>query len=418
MKFDNIIIGGGLAGLTAAIKLTQAGKKTAVISSGQSALHFCSGSLCLLGRVNGATVTDPIAEIQNLPAAHPYQKIGTAKVADYAENAATILKNAKIGITGSHLKNHYTLTPFGKTKVSWLTLSDFHMFNDINDCGFTKALIVNLKDFLEFYPSFIAQNLEKRGVETRLETVEISKINQLRDSKFDMRAVSISKQIDEQAIREFAKQINSIAIPGEMVIVPAIFGVNSPIQFQKLRELVHNEIMAIATIPVSVVGVRMQNMLQRYYERIGGTFFLGDKVTGGKIEDGRVQWIETANLGDDRLVADDYILATGSLLSEGIKSTPTTFYEPIFGLDIAVPESRSEWYAANFFAPQPYMNFGIATDSDFHPSLSGVQIKNLYVCGATLSDCNPLEEASGAGISMITSLHVANTISNKQNESL
>lgn len=40
MKFDTIIIGGGLSGLTAAITAAEQGQHVAIISSGQSALHF------------------------------------------------------------------------------------------------------------------------------------------------------------------------------------------------------------------------------------------------------------------------------------------------------------------------------------------------------------------------------------------
>ena len=72
MRFDTIIIGGGLSGLTCGIALAERGQRCAIVSTGQSALHFCSGSFDFLGYVNGFDVETPATTLAKvIPAGHP-----------------------------------------------------------------------------------------------------------------------------------------------------------------------------------------------------------------------------------------------------------------------------------------------------------------------------------------------------------
>ena len=88
MRFDVVLIGGGLSSLVCGIKLQKAGRKCLMVSAGQNALHFSSGAFGLLGKLpDGTDVTEPLSAMEALPSEHPYSKIGscllyTSDVAD------------------------------------------------------------------------------------------------------------------------------------------------------------------------------------------------------------------------------------------------------------------------------------------------------------------------------------------------
>lgn len=109
MKFDTIIIGGGLSGLTCGIALAKAGQNVAVVSAGQSNLHFSSGSFDLVGYNDGQAVKDPFKVLEQMPEAHPYHKIGNPD--SLAEQARKLLDEAGVKMTGDNHKNHYRLSP-------------------------------------------------------------------------------------------------------------------------------------------------------------------------------------------------------------------------------------------------------------------------------------------------------------------
>ena len=408
MKYDSIIIGGGLSGLVAGLSLISRQKKVAIFSLGQSALHFSSGSFGLLGSIDGKSVECPLDVFEALPSTHPYQRLGKDKVASLSAGVKDFFAAAGIKLKGDERRNRTRISPMGIAKPAWLTLDDFVTLEDLE--GKKKCTIINFKGFLDFYPGFLGERLENRGLKVNRGEIVLDPIEQLRKHT-ELRATTIGRALKDADISRLAAQINAVAMDSDIVLVPAVIGYTSDKHFNDLRAQVKAPLYAVATTPMSVCGMRMQTMLRRRFEQLGGTYFLGDQVTDGKFAaDGRLESIATVNLGDDRLYASNFVLATGGFFGHGLEAEPKRIYEPVFGLDIDYPAEHDEWVERDFFAAQPYMSFGLTTDSSFRPSLKGRTVPNLYAIGAVLGGYNALKEDSGAGVAILTAMNAAEQI--------
>ena len=80
---DLLVIGAGWSGLSAALTAANHGLTVRVIAKGLGSMHWTAGSFDLLGYPPGhgtdaadTPVTDPLAAIADLPAAHPLARVG------------------------------------------------------------------------------------------------------------------------------------------------------------------------------------------------------------------------------------------------------------------------------------------------------------------------------------------------------
>ncbi|MGZ2370824.1 glycerol-3-phosphate dehydrogenase subunit GlpB [Ancylomarina sp. YFZ004] len=411
MKFDNIIIGGGLSGLTCGIKLAEQGRKCAIVSSGQSAIHFFSGSFDLLGQVNGEEVSNPIVAMKSLADTHPYKRVGIENVSRLAEEAPQLLDRAGLRFCGKADQNHFVLTPMGIMKPTWLTLDDFTRFDQKDSFPWKKAVILNFSGFLDFHTLFIKDGLKKLDVHAQIKNVSMKQFEAIRKNPSEMRSTNIAKVFDKgDALKEFAEKVNLLSEGFEVVVLPAVFGLFNKKVVEDLKSKINKPMVLLPAIPPSVPGIRSQILLSQRFQELGGTFFMGDNVEEGNFENNRLLDIKTNNHGDIKLEADEFILASGSFYSKGIVATHDRLYEPIFGLDIDGDTDRANWLDEKFFNDQPYMHYGVKADSNFRALMKGQTIENLYVAGSVLGGANALKEGSGAGISLLTSLHVAEQI--------
>ena len=124
MRFDTVIIGGGLAGLICGIRLAKQGERCAIISLGHSALHFSSGSLELLGALpDGSAVVSPadaLDALRQMAPEHPYARYSRERFLALAAEGTTLMQEAGVATFGSAEQNHYRLTPVGAMKPAYL----------------------------------------------------------------------------------------------------------------------------------------------------------------------------------------------------------------------------------------------------------------------------------------------------------
>ena len=418
MKFDTIIIGGGLSGLISGIYLSQRGQRCVIISSGQSALHFSSGSFDLLNNLpDGTSVQKPldaISELVKQAPTHPYAKLGENKFKELARQAEEFLKNAGISTQGDHEENHYRVTPMGTLKPTWLTLKNLLISENEKCLPIQHPGIFNITGFLDFYTQFIADEFLKMGAKCSIHSINFPALENLRKNPTEMRSVNIARVFDKQEnIKELARILKAESGDCDSIILPAITGLNREDVVDYLRKEINKPIYLLPTLPPSVPGIHTQQKLRSVFQQNGGVFMLGDNVLRADIKGNRISQIYSFNHGDIPFVGQNFILATGSYFSQGLIASTEKIYEPIFDLDVTFTPNRTQWYNSDVFDTQPYQSFGIKTDSTFRCTREGKIFENLYAAGAILEGFNPLKEGCGAGVSILSAMYIAEQILSK-----
>lgn len=419
MKFDVIIIGGGLSGLVCGIKLQEQGMRTAIVSSGQSALHFFSGSFDLLGGLPEGVEAcgDVWTHINSLEANHPYKLMGLDNVRKYVTESPAFFERCDIMVhCETDGQNHVRLSPLGAFMNAWLSLYDFPLWTDTESLSYKKVVIATFEGFLDFYPQFLADALKDIGVSCRIVEISMSSVDKLRENPTEMRSSNIARVFENKRnIDALCELLKNHIDDADAVFLPAVFGLSSSEPVTQLKRGLPVEICLVPTMPPSVPGIRTQQSLKHRYQKLGGQFMMGDNVVDADIEKEHVKLVFTANHGDIEMCADSYVLATGSFFSKGIVADMDKVYEPVFNLDVDYDIKRERWYSKDLFSKQPYMSFGVKVNKDFHPFINGITMPDLYAIGSVLSGYDASHEACGGGVAIFSAMYVADMILKQRN---
>lgn len=415
MKFDSLIIGSGLAGLVCGIRLAEAGQRCAIISRGQSALHFSSGSLDLLAELpDGTPVSSPLSVLEELKKQaplHPYSLMGAENVARFAAQSEALLARSQIHLQGSVQQNHQRFTPLGTQRATWLSPAEI----PVAPLAWQRIKVVGIVGFLDFQPELVAGSLAELKIDVQTAELTLPALDVLRNNPSEFRAVNIARVLDiPEQQRLLIDELKTLAADTDALFLPACLGGDSHLAFETISSQLPCPLYLLPTLPPSLLGMRMHNQLRRRFQQLNGLIMPGDAVLSADLAHHNVSAIFTRNHGDVALQAQHFILASGSFFSSGLEAKFDGIREPIFGLDIHAPATREQWSKEDFFSPQPYLQAGVAIDGLFHPAREGKRLENLYAIGSVLSGFDPIQQGCGAGVSMLGALYVAQQILDAQ----
>lgn len=421
MKFDSIVIGGGMAGLSAALRLAEAGQKTLLMASGQSALHFSSGSVDLL-----ESDGDPRAALPAFMAAHPdhpYSKVGMQNI----EGSLADLQRhcAEEGLPLMRQEhNHQRLTPIGTLKSTWLSPDTCACMTDAPAPD--AILLATLEGFRDFHPALAAANLatHARFAHSRILTGEIRlpQLAQFSRNPHEFRSADIARLFDKQGpgqqdlladlVREISRMVQGCGVPGcRHIVLPACLslGLVGP-RLSELERRTGCTIKEVATMPPSLIGMRMQEALKRRFMALGGTFLTSERVLGARYDGDKVIGVHSQHGEDQLFEADHFVLASGSFFSRGLESRLGGIREPIFDADVLSLAERDAWAGRRLFDHHPFMGFGVKTDERLRVLRGGRPLTNLYGAGSVLAHYDPIKEGSGSGVAVATGWQAAGHI--------
>lgn len=410
-RADVVVIGAGLAGLSAAAQLAAGGASVFLVAKGMAATHWTHGGLDVAGVAGAGTAREGVLALA-AGARHPYAAlaldIGDAVDAHLARVAA-----AGLPMRGSL---DAPLLPIptalgGLRRASILPEAQAAALDPWQDDG---LLLVGFAGYRDAWARYAARNLAAadwpagpqtiRGVD-----VELPGTRDLRN----FNARSLARLFDDPAWRAAALETIArvVRAGGWRIAVPAVLGISDHHgALAEATAALRAPVIEMPSLPPSIPGLRLFDALRGAILGSGGRVQVGFDVVEVERRERRVVAIHTEAASRTlRLTGDEFVLATGGIGGEGIRARPDgSLHERVFGLPVEAPP-RKAWFSDDPLRAHPLEAAGIRTDAALRPvdAAGDVVLDNVRVIGSALAGMHYLEERCGDGVALASAHAVA-----------
>lgn len=419
IESDVVVIGGGIAGCTAALAASRAGADVCLLSDKESTLRSASGLVDVLGYTpDGGLVADPFDVLgggSGLPAGHPYERVGPAAI----RAGLALFDDVVEGYAGDHTDRNALVPTHGGTVKPTARYPQSVAAGVASDPR--ETLLVGFRTVPDFDAPLAAAHLRNAAVPFEVRGVTVPFPGDLRaDAAVTRYAHLLDRDADvglEGRTLGARTALASIVDPHldgvERVGFPAVLGDERPREVRMVIEAeLGADVFEVPMGPPSLPGLRLEDRLYAALDDAGVEWATGNPVEEYESVDGRVEQVIVDRGGASvPYRATEYVLATGGLVGQGIETDRESVREPVFGCHVPHSPDRYDWFEDDAFGDHAFARFGVAVDDHLRPvdGDGSVEFGNVRAAGAVLGGADVAAEKSASGVSLATG-HLAGTL--------
>ncbi len=390
-----VVIGAGLAGLASALRLRQAGHDVTIITKGIGGIQLSQGTIDVFG-YDPELVTEPLKSVAASDG--PYATIGVEATKAGLEFIQQLMPGFFAGDANSNV-----LLPTAVGALRPTCLYPTSMAAGVAKDG-AKVVIVGPQELKDFYPSFIAGNLNRTQLVRDYQARSASFSMPAREGEADSSAVNYARRLDSDPDyrRAFASAVAALVHDGETVGLPAILGLEAA-TWEEIQRLIGHPIFEIPLPPPGVVGMRINQALTQKARDLRISIMLGAEVTGYESRGNAIKALKVHVAGRTQVIEVDQVIYAGGGFESGSLEVDSygvcserIFSLPLVGTDIP------DLIHGSYYDDQPLFRVGVAVDEQMRvlDAQNNPVWVNLYAVGGLLAGAARWREKNGEGIAL------------------